>query len=231
MRIFCLTSDNYISSVRAFACLFNKFWSSDQEVIVAGFEPPAFNLPPNFSFYSLGNMADYPVSKWSDALIKLLHDYTDDVFALFLEDYWLSRPVNVQAVHMLYDYMLQFRNVLKMDLYSDRLYAGGMTDYNYCGYLDLIRSDPASQYHMSLMGGLWNRELMLRFLIPGESPWQVELSGTPRVAAAADEVMVLGTRNMPLRHILAHRRGNPNELLLDGLDPADVEALRELGYI
>lgn len=231
MRIFVLTSDHYIGAVRPFVYLFNKYWSDEQEVVVAGFKAPDFDLPPNFHFHSIGNMADYPVNKWSDALIKLLHDYTDDTFVLFFEDYWLSRPVNVQAVTMLYDYMRQFRNVLKMDLYSDRLYAGGMTDYNHCGYLDLIRSDPASQYHMSLMCGLWNRELMLRFLIPGETPWQVELSGTPRVAAAADEVMVLGTRNMPLRHILAHRRGNPNELLLDGLDPADVDAMRGLGYI
>ncbi len=231
MRIFVMTSDHYVGSVRAFAWLFNRYWSEEQQVIVAGFKPPSFDLPPNFFFHSLGDMADYPVNKWSDALIKLLHAYPDDVFALFLEDYWLSRPVNVQAVQMLYDYMLQFRNVLKMDLYSDRLYAGGMTDYNHCGYLDLIRSDPASQYHMSLMGGLWNRDLMLRFLVPGENPWQVELEGTPRVARAADEVMVLGTRNMPLRHILAHRRGNPSELLLDGLDPVDVEALRGLGYI
>lgn len=231
MRIFVLTSDGYIKAVRSFAYLFNCFWKPNPEVIVAGFSPPDFDLPSNFHFHSLGNQADYPVNKWSDALIKLLHDYTDDVFALFLEDYWPCRPVNVQAVQMLYDYMMQFRNVLKMDLYSDRLYAGGMTDYNHCGYLDLIRSDPASQYHFSLMAGLWNRELMLRFLKPGESPWECELSGTPRVAAAADSVMVLGTRNMPLRHILAHRRGNPNELLLDGLDPVDVQALRELGYI
>lgn len=231
MRIFVLTSDNYIKAVRPFAYLFNKFWDDEQEVIVAGFKAPEFDLPSNFLFHSLGDMADYPLQKWSDALIKLLNEFTDDVFALFFEDYWLPRPVNVQAVHMLYDYMLQFRNVLKMDLYSDRLYAGGMTDYNYCGYLDLVRSDPASQYHMSLMAGLWNRELMLRFLIPGENPWQVELEGTPRVARAANEVMVLGTRNMPVRHILAHRRGNPSELLLDGLDPADVQALRELGYI
>ena len=72
---------------------------------------------------------------------------------------------------------------------------------------------------------------MLRFLIPGESPWAVELSGTPRVAAAADEVIVLGTRNMPLRHILAHRRGDPSELLLDGLDLGDISKLKGLGYI
>lgn len=231
MRIFCLTSDRYLNALKAFAWLFNRYWSEDQEVVVAGFKPPDFALPDNFTFHSLGDMADYPVNKWSDALIKLLHDYTDDTFALFLEDYYLTRPVNRQAVRMLYDYMRQFRNVLKMDLCMDRLYAAGMTDYNHCGYLDLIRSDPASQYQMSLFLGLWNRDLMLRFLIPGESPWEVELEGTPRVARAAHDVMVLGTRQAPCRITLAHRRGDPNELLLDGLAASDVEALRELGYI
>lgn len=230
-KIYVMTSDGYMNALKAFGWLLNKYWRPNPEVVVVGYRFPDFDLPRNFSFLSLGDQKDYPLNKWSDGLIKLLNQIDDSHFVLMLEDYYISRPVNVQAVHMLYDYMLQFRNVLKMDLYSDRLYAGGMTDYNHCGYLDLVRSDPASQYHMSLMAGLWNRELMLRFLIPGENPWQVELEGTPRVARAADEVMVLGTRNMPVRHILAHRRGNPSELLLDGLDPADVQALRELEYI
>lgn len=231
MRVFVITSDKYLGALRPFAYLFNKYWSAEQQVVVMGFAEPSFDLPDNFTFHSMGSMRNYPVGNWSDALINFLNQVDDEVFCLMLEDYWLSRPVNVEAVTMLHDYMVQFKNVLKMDLYSDRLYAGGMTDYNHCGYLDLIRSDPASQYHMSLMCGLWRRDLLLRFLIPGESPWQVELAGTPRVAAAADEVMVLGTRNMPLRHILAHRRGNPEELLLDGLDPADVKAMKDLGYI
>ena len=231
MRTFVITSDKYLSALRPFAWLFNKYWSDEQEVVVVGFAEPSFDLPSNFTFHSLGSMRNYPVGNWSDALIAFLNQVDDEVFCLMLEDYWISRPVNVEAVGMLHDYMLQFRNVLKMDLYSDRLYAGGMTDYNHCGYLDLIRSDPASQYHMSLMCGLWRRDLLLRFLIPGESPWQVELEGTPRVAKAANDVLVLGTRNMPLRHILAHRRGDPGELLLDGLNTADVGKLRELGYI
>lgn len=232
MRIFCLTSDHYIKAVRPFSWLFNKYWSEEQQVTVAGFKAPDFDLPSNFSFHSLGDMSDYPVDKWSDALIKLLADFPhDDTFVLFLEDYWLTRPVNVDAVQKLHDYMLQFRNVLKMDLCADRLYAAGASDYNHCGYLDLIRSDPASQYHMSLYLGMWNRELLLRFLKRGETPWQVELDGTPRVARAAADVLVLGTRQSPCRITLAHRRGNPQELLLDGLDAVDVATLRLMGYI
>lgn len=132
---------------------------------------------------------------------------------------------------MLCDYMAQFRNVLKLDLNTDRLYAQGMTDYDTCGFIDLVLSDYRSQYQLSLMNGIWNRDLLLRFLVRGESPWAVELSGTSRVSAAGNEVLVLGTRNFPIRHILAHRRGNPFELLLDGLKQCDIDSLRELGYI
>lgn len=231
MRVFVLTSDNYLQALRPFAYLFNKYWGEWQQVIVGGFAEPTFDLPKNFTFHSIGNQADYPVNKWSNALIKLLDEYHDGVFCLMLEDYWLSRPVNREAITMLHDYMLQFQYVLKVDLMTDRLYAYGMSDYGHCGYLDLIRSDPASQYHMSLMTGLWRRDQLLRFLVPDESPWDVELKGTPRVAAAASEVLVLGTRQAPVRHILAHRRGNPNELLLDGLVASDVDEMTRLGLL
>ena len=230
MRVIVTTSDNYIHALRPFAYLFNKYWGIDTEVIVGGFNPPDFDLPGNFKFYSIGKQSDYPVDKWSDGLIKLLKDIDDEVFCLMLEDYWLSRPVNRHAIMMLHDYMHQFKNVIKIDLGTDRLYAGGMTDYNNCGYIDLIHSDPGSQYHMSLMCGLWRRDLLLKFLIPNESPWQVELEGTPRLRAEAGDVMVLGTRQAPVHHILAHRRGDPSELLIDGLKPADVQAMADLGY-
>lgn len=231
MRVFVLTSDKYIGAIRPFAFLFNRYWSEHQPVVVAGYSPPGFSLPPNFRFISVGKQADYPIDKWSDGLIRLLNSIDDSHIVLMLEDYWISRPVNTEAVRMLYDYARQFRYVLKVDLCGDRLYAQGADlDYGVCGYLDLVKSDPASQYHLSLLTGIWNRELLLRFLIRGETPWQVELEGTPRVRAAAGEVIVLGTRQWPVKHILAHRRGDPSELLLDGLKREDVEAMAKLGY-
>lgn len=227
-----LTSDHYLHALRPFSWLFNKYWGCNQHVIVVGFKHPDFQLPDNFDFHSMGSMSDYPLNKWSDALIDFLELQSHMThFVLMLEDYWVTRPVNTQAIRMLFDYAKQFRNVLKIDLVADRLYAWGMKDYDNCGHLDLIVSDPASQYQMSLMCGIWNRELMLRFLVRGETPWEVELSGTPRVAAAGNDVLVLGTRQWPVKHILAHRRGNPSELLLDGIKSVDIEAMNNLGYL
>lgn len=230
--IVVVTSDHYLHALRPFAWLFNKYWSEDQQVEVIGFAKPDFPLPDNFCFTSLGDMRDFPVSKWSNAVIKFLLSAPEyEHLILMLEDYWVTRPVNRQAVRMLHDYARQFLNVLKIDLVADRLYAAGMTDYDNCGYLDLVLSDHKSPYHMSLMTGIWNRELLLRFLIPNESPWEVEISGTPRVAAAGTDVLVLGTRQWPVRHILAHRRGNPSELMLDGLKSSDIEQMSKEGIL
>jgi hypothetical protein len=239
MNVFVMTSDKYTKTLRGFAHLFQKYWHPWQNVIVCGFTPPDFELPSNFTFYSIGKMEDYPVGKWSNSLIHVLEHFPyDDVLCLMLEDYWITEHVQQREVEMLYNYMKQFDYVLKMDLYTDRRYAAGVDVYPACGHIPLVKSDPNSAYQMSLMCGLWNRKRLLEILIPDESPWDVEISGTPRVAAKGDEVIVLGTgswtedeRLCPVRHTLAHRSGNPDEYMLDELKPSDLETLKRLGYV
>lgn len=230
--ILVFTSDKYLKALQPFAWLFNRYWSAAQAVDVIGFAQPDFMLPSNFSFHSIGDMKDYPFSKWSNQVIDYLEIRQDISHAIILlEDYWLIRPVNLSAIRMLYDYMLQFRNVLKMDLCADRLYAAGMTDYDNCDYLDLVLSDYRSQYQMSAMAGIWSKELLLRFMQRNESPHEFELNGTPRVAAAHDEVIVLGTRQWVVRHTLGHRGGDSGKLYLDELKPVDRLELERLGYL
>jgi hypothetical protein len=155
-----------------------------------------------------------------------------------LEDYWITEHVAQREVEMLYDYMRQFEYVMKMDLFTDRRYAGGVSEYGSCGHIPLLKSDFNSAYHMSLMCGLWNRKLLLDFLLPGESPWDIEIIGTTRLAQKKDSVLVLGTESWteepttcPVRHTLAHRSGNPDEYMLDELSEADRNELEKLGYV
>ena len=158
MIVYVLTSDNYLPALPAFAHQLNKHWSPNPEVIVGGFTPPDFDLPTNFQFHSLGEFKDYPVDKWSNALFRLISELPHEVFVLMLEDYWITSAVNSGGVDMLRDYMMQFQYVIRMDLTSDRDMSGKATDYGKCGYIDLVFSDPDSQYHMSLMTALWRKE-------------------------------------------------------------------------
>lgn len=234
MRVIVLTSDKYLAALRPFAHLFNKYWGADQEVLVAGFAEPRFALPSNFSFHSIGRFVDYPVHRWSNALLDLLSQIEDEAFVLMLEDYWLIRPVDTRGVAMLGDYARQFQNVLRIDLTADRLFRHGPRypndepDYGYCGYLDLVYSEPSSQYHMSMQPGIWRRDNLRRVLLPGWNPWQTELDGTRHLMTHHAEKLVLGTRQAPVKITLGYRGGNPDAAQLQGLRPEDVPAVLAL---
>lgn len=232
-RVVVMTSDKYIRAIRPFAWLFNKYWSSNIQVIVAGFTPPEFELPSNFSFLSLGSFADYPVNRWSDSLIQLCNVLEDEVFVLMLEDYWLIRGVDLRGVAILADYARQFNYVLKIDLCADRMYSSGVSDYGHVGHLDLVKSSPNSPYHMSLMTGMWRREKLREVLVPGWTPWDVEISGTSHLQHLSvsndgtERMIVIGTKQWPVKHTLAFRGGDFGRLILDDVNQEDIKQMLE----
>lgn len=235
MKIFTFTSDKYMKIIPAFAHLFNKYWGEDQEVVICGFSPPTFDLPANFTFFSIGPQSAYPFKRWSDALIRVLYSFPKEKhFVLALEDYLITQPVRRDIVKMAHDYMRQFDYVLKFDLCADRRCSGFATDYGMLGDVPLIKSDPNSPYHSSLYLGMWNRDLMLRYLlVPNESPHDIEIIGTPRLASFGDEVVVVGTNTdpWPVKITLGFRAQNPDGWQLDALSAEDMEELRAKGLV
>jgi len=187
-------------SLKPFAYLFNKYWDR-QDATVLYYEPIPFELPDNFELYQV-HYKDFPREKWADGVIKYLKEIDDHSIILLLEDYWLTRKVNRPLVEMLAKFMKSDDSILRIDLTTDRLYAGGMRDVGYLEWVDLIEA-PKSMYQMSLQAGLWNREAfldILRKLRPSErSSWNVELIGTGIVNEETD-YRVLGTRQYPIRY-------------------------------
>lgn len=231
IKILVTTSDKYIHAIKPFAWLMKKYWPNHPDVIVGGFAQPSFELPPGFSFISLGDQENYPLSKWSNAFKNLVDRADQDVFIFMLEDMWIVEPVKVDVVHMAYDYMKQFQYVARLDLTGDRLNAGDARMYGKLGQVDLIWSSPESQYHMSTMPAFWRREHLLKVLKMDETPWQLELDGTPRLRALQNEMIVLGTDAWPIKNTLAFRSGDPTNLLLDEVDKEDVREMRRLKLI
>lgn len=236
MQVIVMTSDNQYHCLNPFFHQWQKYYPSPVKFTICGFTPI-----DDDRFYSIGAFDDYPPNRWSDALIKVLDEVAEDVFWLMLGDFWLTRYSDTFAVKMCYDYLKQFRYVIKMDLTTDRLYAEGggkylfgYHTYDTLGYLDLIKSTPGSPYHMSLWGGLWNRDLLRKILIPGETAQQIELNGTSRLSQFGDEMLVLGTRQSPIRHANVIQGGQWNNDVMVGLPSvkeSDLKELRELGYL
>lgn len=246
MQMIIMTSDNAHHCLLPFVYLLNKyFYCPDLNIVVCGFAMPSMlpemNFYGNFQFHSMGDFENYPANKWSDAFLKVLDEVAQEQFILMLEDYWITRAVDIRAIRMLFDYAKQFRNVLKIDLAFDRLFMDsgsrflyGYNTYDHVNYLDLVKSPRGSQYQMSLWGGIWNRDIMQRFIIPGERAQEIEMRGTARVNEAGDEVLVLGTRQGPLLHGNIYQSGRDGPVYNDGgwkVNDTDLQFMREKGWV
>ncbi len=235
-----MTSDRTDRALPAFFWLLDKYAPgvNRDNVIVAGFRKPPVD---NVFFISLGDMAVYPKDRWSDAFRRVLltlQDSGHELFWFMMDDFWLYRQADIAGVAYLIDYMERNPTVLKIDLGRDRLFANGGTEYlynqgtyGYVGHLDLIKSSPNSEYHMSLWGGLWRIELLLHLLVPGESAQDLEIAGSSRLSTYGDDMLVLGTRQGPVMHANVIQAGRVNPDPAAGFSLINQEDRRDMSHV
>lgn len=220
-------SDRYLWSLKPFSYLFLKYVGNDVKIDVAGYSLPTFELPHNFKFFSIAS-PQYPQEKWADGFLKFLYQYNEDHFVLLLEDYWLCRNIDKAGIDSLKNFMVVNSDIMRIDLVSDRLGAGGMHDVGYWDRFDIVEA-PQSMYQVSLQASIWNRKHFMDVLdsLPPDcrSAWDVELVGTSE--ANAHNKIVYGTRQFLMRYINGMGRGGDN-INYNGFTPEDADSVRDL---
>lgn len=200
--------------------------------MVFGNSPLPFELPDNFTWKSIGPFQ--PVEEWTTDLIAALLDMPDEIICLMMDDYWINRMVDHDAIRWCELYMHEHPEVGRFDICSDRLFARGITDYTKIGYLDVIQSDPLSPYHFSYQASLWRRSTLLNCIEPHETPWQSEIRGDERLRNLG--ALVLGTRQGPLRYTIAVQKGKfqPDggyQTPSNAMNVEDVQYILEQGWV
>ena len=200
--LLCLCSDVLLEAVPEFCTRLERYWPDHPPLLIAGYTKP--EIPIDAEWLSLGDFTDYPVEKWSEGLLKAM-DYMEDTFILFLEDYWLSHPVNGAAVHTLRTLIASSDSILKIDLHGDRMRHAIPMSWERWEGIPLVKSAPTSPYQMSFMAGWWNSTLLRQILESnlGKTPWELELGQT-----VPKEMNIYGTLGIPpIRYEVAYRNG------------------------
>lgn len=233
MRAFVFTSDKTLWALQAFSHLWHKYVGPEFDVLVCGFTPPSFPLPHYFKFHSIGPFEDFPVQRWSNAIIRVLSAVQDEIILTTLDDFWPARKVDTEAIKLLDRYMrVEVPHAARVDLTTDRLYGANLLEVGAYDRLDIISNDFPIPYLFSWQCGLWRRTELLKYMRNDETPWQSELSGTARMHEG--RAAVYGTRQAPMRYLIAVQQG---KLAFDGgyqvprVPFRDWNELRELGYL
>ena len=214
IKIYVTVSDKYQWLLKPFCYLFNKFWDKNQKVIFLGYKPLEFNLPSNFDFIYLGE--DLGPNKWSNSLIDFFKKTKETHFILGLEDQILTGPIKKDIL----DILLKECNdpkVGRINLMRDTVNRPHSLYKQIDEDFSIIKANQNSDYRISLMWSIWNKEYFLKYLNPNISAWEFE--GSRGEKGQNDGYHILGTKskngppdNAPLDVANIIWRGNSNRL-------------------
>jgi len=206
MKVYVGTSDKYIHLIEIYQFLFNKFWGNGYEVVVLGYQEPQFKLDDNFTFHSLGVSRNNP-SEWGTDLKRYFEGIDDKFFIFMLEDMFPANPVNFDLLNDIINYLDDNIGRFNITNTHDRCrYLDTVEDGKLNGYT-LLKCTPTSNYRISTIPSIWNRQYFLRYLKSEMSPWEFEVDGSNE--AKEDGFRILGIKDTyALDSTLSVRRGN-----------------------
>jgi hypothetical protein len=213
MKVICTTSNKYLHLIQVFTYLFNKYWSSEQEVTILGYDKPKCLLPANFTFYSMGKQG--PKEEWSTDLRKYFEQVEDDSWCWLMEDTFLKRVDLVKVARAL---VYTNNYIGRFDLTNDVQKRFHKTIGN-----EMVMAMPGTSYLLSTQPSIWNRNFLLEYLTPGLDPWAFEKQN-----GIDSNWEILGFQVPAVKHNEGVRKFDPHQLDLNGFPEEDVKHIQSL---
>ena len=212
-KIILLGTHEYNWLLNPFMFLFRKYWGSGKIVYITDKvidDIDCMQVPA----YSEG------VWNWhqwfSNGLVSICEYYKDELLVVFLLDHWLNRPVNLNYVNQLAEYMHQHDNIIR-----GNLTVGTCLD-NYGKIIDTYKdldivSVPSHHRHCSFGGGItfcpsiFNANNLLKVLGNHWSFHDTEKLGTESM----NNLKSIGTKQPILyrTHAMYHQKRNTVSLV------------------
>lgn len=225
MKIIVTTSNKYLHILPVFCFLFNRYWGSSHQVEIVGYDKPSFNLPPNFSFYSLGPQVGDATNFTRD--LRRYFSKQEQHFIWMMEDTFVKAPVNFHVLNVL-QRVVHGRKVGRINLCHE------VTKQEHSPYLmveglQLFKNNPFSLYRLSTQPSIWNRDYVLRYMQADLTPWQFECQSDNQV----DRWLVLGLdqASAPLIKNEGVRKRNIHAYDLNGIDETTISEMKTMGIL
>lgn len=187
------TSNKYVHLLNAFSYLFNKYVGNRQVVDVIRYDVRPPKLPANIHNTAIGYQASFTWTEGIATYLKL--PSTPRHFVFLLEDYWITAPVDLERLNVLWKYAQVHPEVGKIDLSGDRM----KTPYEDWPDCDLVISAQNAPFRASLQAAIWSRDYLLQCCERGAwSPWVFEKKGALR-----DGATVLGVKDPVILYVNA----------------------------
>lgn len=130
----------------------------------------------DFTFPGIQTFKTGSDKSWTDNLMAVLAQVKTPYVLYLQEDYFLSRAVDEAGVRLYLDALkhpdIGYVQISQGDFFKDCP--------RHPVYKDAVIKKRFMDFRTSLQAALWNKELLMHLLKPGESAWTFEIDGTIR---------------------------------------------------
>jgi hypothetical protein len=168
MAIIVQSCDKYSDLWKPFYHFFHKNWPDNKFTVYH------LSETSKLSHEKITDISAGLNKTWSEMLIAALKQIEQDYVLLLLEDYFLLNRVNNDRFYQLLSI------AENTEAAFIRIFPVPGPDYDHPEFLEvgIIKKD--SPYSISTQATIWNRKVLLRFLRPEESAWDLEIKGSKR---------------------------------------------------
>lgn len=168
LSILINSCDRYSDLWPVFFELFSKYWPDCPYPVYLGANEKQFNYP---NLHTLRIGVD---DGWAQSAQRMMEAIDSEYILILLEDFFFFRPVDTQQVASLFNAMVDLNGAYL------RLKPFPPPDHIEPIHPNLGLIEPGAPYRVALQAAIWKKDVFLRLLKPGETPWQMELRGTVR---------------------------------------------------
>lgn len=169
--IFVLTCDKSIQCCDIFQKIYSKIKLPNSKVYFLGYQQPKFKLLDNFYFISLNSVDPGP--KCSTLIKHFFKSYNKDHFILTVDDH-IPIVQNNEYADKIHNFIIKEGNVGRYGLTYDVRLSTQHSNYKTVEDIDLIVVNQWSQYQLSLVWSIWNKNFLLNNLVDNQDLWQFE---------------------------------------------------------
>lgn len=229
VKILLLGTHEYNWCLQPFTHLYKKYWGSEfiyvTDRLIKSPDFECIQVPA----YSEG------IWNWkiwfAEGLYSILNYFDENLFTILLLDHWLNKPVKVEYVNMLAEYMSSNNEILRGNLTADtclNLYGEYIRTYK---ELDLI-TVPKNSLDCSYGAGItfcpsiFNKENLFKIMNRCWNFWELENVGTKEMLSHKN-LLTIGTKQSILSrvHALSHHNNFVN---MQGLPEEDKSIIKEM---
>lgn len=186
MAILISSCDKYSDVWDPFFAFFFKYWK---------------DCP--YNIYLLTNHLEYEHPKvksicvgddrdWSSSFRKAINAIPEQYLMVLIEDYFLLNDVKTGELKVLFNYIIE-NNVAYFRLFPC---PGPEDDSDLVAGHKVGKILPGEEFRTSLQAAIWDKALIDKILIDGESAWEFEVDGTKRSDSMEDIFMSISRESM-----------------------------------